>query len=169
MRIASRTAALGYLSVLRVVCCLALLLVLAPPVLAESEGEDGYAMGLWNGLMSPYCPGRVLIDCPSPNAEELRDWIGTQEAAGVPRAEVERVLYERFGDQILQAPRASGFGWIAYVVPALAVLAGAAIVTLFFRRRKAGPPAKTASANRAKSTIDPDIERAIDREMSEGA
>lgn len=146
-----------------------LLLALPHVATAAPEDDEGYSFSLWNGLMSPYCPGRVLIDCPSPNAEELREWIGSQEAAGVPRSEVERVLYERFGDQILQAPRASGFGWIAYVMPALAVLAGASIVLLFFRRRKTSSPHASSTSARARSTLDPETERAIDREMREGA
>jgi len=56
-------------------------------------------------LMSPYCPGRSLIECPSPDATELRLWIQGQEAAGVSRAAVEQRLFQEFGDQLRQSPR----------------------------------------------------------------
>ena len=29
---------------------------------ARAEGEAPFSMELWNGLMSPYCPGRSLMD-----------------------------------------------------------------------------------------------------------
>ena len=53
---------------------------------ACAEPARGWAYDLMNELMSPYCPGRSLIECPSPDATELRLWIQGQEAAGVSRA-----------------------------------------------------------------------------------
>ncbi len=76
-----------------------LMTLLAAPVLAEGD-PVGWAYELSGELMSPFCPGRTLAECPSPQADELRLWIITQEAAGATRAEVERTLYQRFGDSI---------------------------------------------------------------------
>lgn len=131
----------------------------ASPVLAAG----GYSMELYNGLMSPYCPGRTLMDCPSGQATELRDWIAAQEQAGRPRSEVEDELYERYGDVILQAPRAEGFGIAAYVLPIVAFLVGGGIVWVFLRRQAAGAPAPALAGPRA--TLDPEIERRIDEEL----
>jgi cytochrome c-type biogenesis protein CcmH len=119
---------------------------------------------LYDGLMSPFCPGRTLMDCPSSQAAELRDWITEQEQAGRSKEDVEAQLYAKFGDVILQAPKASGFGLAAYVIPAIGVVLGAALVVVFLRRQSlralAGRPAPAAGA-----PLDPDLERLIDEEM----
>jgi len=113
----------------------------ATPALAQEPDRGmGWGYHLANELMSPYCPGRTLNDCPSSQAAELKSWILAQEQAGRSQAEVETDLYARYGDVILQAPRAEGFGLAAYVLPVLAVLAGAALIVAFLRRQGPRPP-----------------------------
>ena len=131
-----------------------------PQVTAAGES---YALELYNGLMSPYCPGRTLMDCPSGQATELRDWIAGQEQAGRPRQEVEDELYAKYGDVILQAPRAEGFGLAAYVLPVIAFLIGGVIVWLFLRRQAAAGAG--AAQARPRASLDPEIERRIDEEL----
>jgi len=112
----------------------------------EGGGAASWGYGLANELMSPYCPGRTLNDCPSGQALELKSWILAQESAGRSQAEVEADLYARYGDVILQAPKATGFGLAAYVLPVLAVAAGAALVVVFLRRQGARAARATALA-----------------------
>ena len=69
--------------------------------------------------MSPFCPGRTLASCPSPQAAELVQWIVMQEAAGATREEVIEILVERYGEEILGAPPAEGITLWAYVFPVL--------------------------------------------------
>lgn len=138
------------------------LALLAAP--GTGAAEEPYALELYNGLMSPYCPGRTLMDCPSGQAGELRDWIAAQERAGRSRQEVEAELYAQYGDVILQAPRAEGFGLAAYVLPVVAFLIGGAIVWVFLRRQAAA----SAAAPRGPALrvpIDAELERRIDEEL----
>jgi hypothetical protein len=66
------------------------LCLFALPAGAQTEAE-GWSYEMWNDLMSPFCPGRTLADCPSDKAEELRQWIVDQEAGGrSPRASASR-------------------------------------------------------------------------------
>jgi cytochrome c-type biogenesis protein CcmH len=137
--------------------------LLATPAVAAAEEKPA---GSWHydlsqHLMSPYCPGRTLVDCSSSQAAELREWIAAQEQAGVSREAVEQQLYQEFGDVILQAPKASGFGLAAYVIPAIGLLAGGAFVALFLRRQAAGVPVAASAAGPS----DPELERRIDEEM----
>ena len=131
---------------------------------SAETGGWGYELG--NELMSPFCPGRALSECPSPNASDLRQWILDQEAAGRSREEVEAQLYERWGDQLRQAPKLEGVGLIAYAVPAGATLAGAAVVGFFLRRRRGeqGSPATVPEAP-AAPVEDPELQRLIDEEL----
>jgi cytochrome c-type biogenesis protein CcmH/NrfF len=128
---------------------------------ASSAAAEGWSRELERQLMSPYCPGRSLVECPSPQATELRMWIHAQEQAGVPRDEVEARLYQEFGDTLRHAPRAEGWGLWAYLTPALVVLAGGALVVWFLRG--GGPPGDPPPPG--PSQRDPELEREVDREL----
>ena len=136
---------------------------LAPQLsFAADEVAASWHYAVWNSLMSPYCPGRSLLDCTSSQAAELRDWIAEQEKAGRRREDVEEQIYQQFGDVVLQAPRARGFGLAAYVTPIVAVVIGAFVLAVFLRRQ--------ASAARMTPALpaappDPELDRIIDEEM----
>jgi cytochrome c-type biogenesis protein CcmH/NrfF len=51
---------------------------------------------IFSELMSPYCPGLMLADCPSPDAFELRAEIRARLAAGDPPAQVKENIRARF-------------------------------------------------------------------------
>ena len=129
-----------------------------------ADEKSGWGYQLSNEVMSPYCPGRALSDCPSPQAAELREWIVEQENSGVPRSEVEQELFRVFGDQLLQAPRAEGMGLLAYLVPALAFAAGGALV-VFFLRRQGSATVGGAPAPAPDAPSDPELERRVEEEL----
>jgi cytochrome c-type biogenesis protein CcmH/NrfF len=112
------------------ILCAALGLCFAPQAFAE----DSWGYDLGHDLMSPYCPGRTLATCPSPQAAELIQWIVLQEASGATRQEVLDQLVERFGDEILGAPKAEGLAIWAYVLPVLGFVGGGALAFLVLRR-----------------------------------
>ena len=133
----------------RLVGALGLLALLA--VVPPAGAEEAWSGEMVDELMSPYCPGRTLRNCPSPQATNLIDWILEQESEGRPRDAVYTQLLAEFGDEIRQAPEASGFGMVAYVIPIVAFLAGGAVVGVFLRRqgrRDAAAPDAPASAPR---------------------
>jgi cytochrome c-type biogenesis protein CcmH/NrfF len=130
-----------------------------------AQEPEGWAYDLANQLMSPYCPGRTLAECPSPQADTLRMWLIVQETAGRDRAEVEAELIERFGDAIRAAPRPEGFGLAAYLVPVLVFLAGGVLVGVVLRRftRVRPPPAAGVAPSQP---LDPELERQVDEELA---
>lgn len=142
-------------------CVLVVSVLLAFASAASAASDGGYSSELESELMSPYCPGRSLIECPSPQATELRLWIQAQEKAGVARGDVEARLFEQFGDQLLHAPRAEGWGLWAYLVPGLAMLAGGVLVLGFLRR----PAGALAAAPASAASVDPELAREIEREL----
>jgi cytochrome c-type biogenesis protein CcmH/NrfF len=143
-------------------------LALAGGALAAQEAAEppSWAYQLPHDLMSPFCPGRTLAECPSPQADQLRLWILTQAAAGASREELESALYQRFGDQIRSAPRASGWGWSAYAIPIAGFLLGGGLVVFALRRivRRGSSPAAAASPV-APPPGDPELERLLDEEL----
>jgi cytochrome c-type biogenesis protein CcmH len=148
-----------------------LVLVFAAPASAAEPAPapelEGWAYTLANELMSPYCPGRTLSDCPSPQASDLRLWIVAQEAAGASREEVEATLYERFGDEIRSTPKPEGWGLTAYVVPLAAFLAGGVVVVLFLRHvRGAETGSGLPEPAPGSAPPDADLERIVEREIA---
>ncbi len=182
-----------------VVCLVALLgLVLANGTVytaeaAEAaEAEDAavpasagssWAYDLAGELMSPFCPGRTVASCPSPQATEMIQWIAMQEAAGVTREEVIAILVERHGEEILGAPPAKGITLWAYVFPVLGFAVFGAIAFRVLRRIVA-PAAPASSVSAAPSEGSPsgggarpagrssdsdELARIIDAELAERA
>jgi cytochrome c-type biogenesis protein CcmH len=143
-----------------VACALAL-----QPASAADDAAQSWHYDSWNSLMSPYCPGRSLLDCTSGQAAELRAWIAEQEKAGRRREDVEAQLYDQFGDVILQAPKASGFGLAAYVIPVVGVAAGALVLVIFLRRQAGSVQSAPAAV---ATPLDPELDRLIDEEMRRG-
>jgi len=139
----------------------ALLVALVLLAAGFARADERWSEGLERELMSPYCPGRSLVECPSPQATELRLWIQAQEQAGASRESVEARLFQQFGDQLRHGPRAEGFGLWAYLVPALALAAGLALVVGFLRRQTRTVPSPTATA----APRDPELERRLDEEL----
>jgi cytochrome c-type biogenesis protein CcmH/NrfF len=62
---------------------------------------DQILQSLSNDLMSPYCPGRTIASCPSPQARQLEDHILAQAQAGKSREEIETALVDRFGQSMM--------------------------------------------------------------------
>jgi cytochrome c-type biogenesis protein CcmH/NrfF len=144
---------------------LGLALAALPGGSLRAQAKQGWAYDVMNELMSPYCPGRLLSDCPSPQAQTLRMWLIVQEAAGRPRAEVEAEVVARYGESILAAPRAEGFGIAAYAAPAAAFVAGGGLLLWFLRRQTRKSPAPLAPAPSA--AFDPELERLVDEKLAE--
>ncbi len=55
---------------------------------------------LSHDLMSPYCPGRTIASCPSPQARKLEAHILEQAESGKSREQIETSLVERFGSDM---------------------------------------------------------------------
>lgn len=158
---------------------------------ADASGaRSGWAYDLAGELMSPFCPGRTVASCPSPQATELIQWIAMQEAAGATREEVVAMLVEKHGEEILGAPPARGITLWAYVFPVLGFVGFGGVAVLVLRRivgpvasarpagvaaaapsAASGPiPASDESARAAGRSADADeLARIVDAELAERA
>lgn len=130
---------------------------------AQPESEWGYALS--NELMSPWCPGFALPDCSSHYAQELRLWILEQERLGRSEEEVRADILAKYGEKMLQAPRAEGRGILAYAIPAVVILAGLAVLVAFLRKqgRRAVPSSASPPA------VDSALLSRVDRELEDSS
>ena len=135
------------------------------PAAATTAGEaaaEAQARALFTEVMSPFCPGLTLADCPSPNAFTMRGDIERRLKNGESRQAIVNELVKTYGAQILADPSDTPIGSIVWGVPfALSVLAAAGLA--FFLRR--------ATRNRTNETIEslaesPQVRSRVDEELA---
>ena len=81
-------------------------------------------------MMSPFCPGLTLEECPSDQATRVRGEIDEMVSRGATNREIDRWIVANFGEVALARPGPS----LAWVVPPLVAVAGAAVVVVGLRR-----------------------------------
>ena len=135
-------------------------LVLMTIAAPASAAPEDVANDISNSIMSPYCDGVTLHDCPSRAAEELRAEILEWAEAGWSRDRIIAELEDRFGaDQISGTPATSGSGLLAWLLPGAVLLAGSAVAFVLARRwtrRPApteGPPVSAADRDRIEMEL----------------
>ena len=106
-------------------------------------------------IRSPYCPGLMLEVCPSPSAADLRDSIDVLARSGLSADSIVERVIATYGEEWRAVPRREGAGWWAWIMPALALLIGAAMIAFVLARRRGSAPAVTS----APDPTDQDAER----------
>jgi cytochrome c-type biogenesis protein CcmH len=128
------------------------------PTLAELEGQ----------LMCPICEGETLAQSDSPAAQRIKVEIQERIAAGDTRSEIKQRLVSEWGKRILAAPPRHGFDLIAWLLPLVGVLGGAAILGIlawgWTRAREPEPAPQRWSQN--GHPLGPDEERRLDEELA---
>jgi cytochrome c-type biogenesis protein CcmH len=121
-----------------------------PPNAADLEAE----------LVCPVCE-TTLDQSTAPVAERMKAFIRVRIAAGDTEQEIKDALVGEFGPEVLATPPKSGFGLLAWLLPLVAVLAGAIVIGLLIRswsRRRA--------SSEDDRPLDPDLERLVDDELA---
>jgi cytochrome c-type biogenesis protein CcmH/NrfF len=90
-------------------------------------------------VMSTWCPGLTLAECPSAQAAVLRQRIAARVAEGWTNRRIDAWLVGDYGEGVLGRPRSAA----AFLVPAAAVLLGGLAVALVVR----GRPGDTSSSS----------------------
>jgi cytochrome c-type biogenesis protein CcmH/NrfF len=85
-------------------------------------------------VWSPYCPGRLLVDCSTQQAAELRGEIARRVDRGDSGDEVLAWVRDEFGEAAVARPETSGFGLVIWLVPVLLFTIGGLVVWRFVSR-----------------------------------
>jgi cytochrome c-type biogenesis protein CcmH/NrfF len=126
------------------------------PPAVETEASK-----IFNSTMSPFCPGLLIANCPSPGAAQLKDRVREWLAAGISPDSVRAELYAVYGEQLRATPSAGGFGLLAWLMPGLGLLAGGLGIAWWLHRT--GP---RAAAGSAVPPLDPEAEARLERELT---
>ena len=137
----------------------AFVLALAAPALADPQDV---ANDISREMISPYCPGVTLHDCPSDNSRELRQRIIGWAENGMTKDQIWQRLEDEFGPGIRATPSAEGSGLWAWVLPIVAALGGIALAAFLAFRWSRRPPEKAGG----DGEVSPDQRRRLDVELA---
>ena len=90
-------------------------------------------------LACPVCEGQSVADSNSSQSRAMRQDIPRRIAAGQSDAEIRAFYVARYGEKVLETPSNSGLGILAWGIPALAVILGAASIFVAVRRWSRAP------------------------------
>lgn len=102
-------------------------------------------------LRCPVCQGESIEDSPAALAQEMRAIVREQLAAGRTPDEVKGYFVEKYGEWILLRPRARGWNVLVYVLPVVALLVGAVVITRATRRWATTSDTKAAGEVRTET------------------
>lgn len=125
----------------------ALLLVLSTLAVAAvsaqgSTPSDDQVNAIAKQLYCPVCENTPLDVCPTQACKEWREEIRSMLADGKSEAEIKQHFVDYYGARVLAEPPRTGFNWLVYVVPPIAIVAG---IFVLFRALKAWSQASTSS------------------------
>lgn len=100
----------------------------------EDPAEEARVNKLAAELRCPVCQGLSIYDSPSPLAQDMKDLIRSQVAAGASDEDVRQYFISKYGEWVLLEPRATGFNLVVYLLPFFGLLAGAVLIFVAVRR-----------------------------------
>ncbi len=129
------------LVVLGAALLVALFFVTAPPAIAPSSTPspsgnlDDETMRVAKNLYCPVCPGVPLDVCETQACQQWRALIREKIGKGETEEQIDQYFVEQYGERVLGAPRPQGFNLTIYILPVLAMVAGAGILYAAARHR----------------------------------
>jgi cytochrome c-type biogenesis protein CcmH len=142
---------------------LLLLALAALPAVAEEPLEET-ALRLETKLMSPCCMSGTVADHGSGIAIQMRREIRTMLGEGKTEREILDHYIAQHGPQILAVPEAKGFSLVAWLLPFVLLVAGAAglsVTMRYWRSHQRPTPALPAGP------VDPAYLERLQRELRE--
>ncbi len=160
------------------VLCLILFasLVAAAPAAAQeavdvalSPEQEATAKRLETKLMGPCCWTQPLSDAHlSEEVVLAKAQVRSLLAQGNTEQQVLDVFIAQYGQKILTKPRASGFNWLAYVLPPVGVALAGGVVLVAIRRWR-GPasstPVPVATPSSGPDAPDSEYRRRVQEEL----
>jgi len=107
----------------------------------ESTPTDDDVNAIAKDLFCPVCENTPLDVCPTQACKEWREEIRSMLADGKSEAEIKQHFVDYYGARVLSEPPRTGFNWLVYVVPPIAIVAG--IFVLFRALRAWSQPSAT--------------------------
>lgn len=145
---------------------------LSPGALGAQSGPQGKAEGevsrltmeLSDEIYSPFCPGKSLSMCPSPNAAKVRRDIQQLAKEGKDKEAIKQVILETYGEEfrIVEPPAQDNMGLLAAL--AIGLLAAAVAVVLLSRGLKSRGEGLSAKTPSGEDGVNEEVAEALTEE-----
>jgi cytochrome c-type biogenesis protein CcmH/NrfF len=122
------------------------------------------ATSVYQEILSPFCPGRSLNDCPSSKAHELKEEILVQLKSGASDQDVLTGVFAKIGDQYRAIPKSEGFGKMVWIAPLGFLTIGFLVAVAVVSKRRSCLLRTTTAAPCVPT---PEAPPSISREMQE--
>ena len=136
----------------------AVVLLAAAPARAQGPNLDDETNRIAKTLYCPVCPNTPLDVCSTQACAQWRALIKDKLQQGQTEQQIRDYFVAQYGEVVLGAPPAQGFNWLAYILPAIGILLGAAIAWITVRqwivRRGLGETAPAETPNIPKEYAD---------------
>jgi cytochrome c-type biogenesis protein CcmH/NrfF len=100
----------------------------------ESAGVINQAELIYSSVNSPFCPGRLLRDCPSRESSTLKEEIKDYLKQGISSKEVIDLLFKKYGESINATPDNSPIGVLFWIVPIIFIAIGTLVLRTFLQK-----------------------------------
>ncbi len=145
------------------VVAIAFLALLATAAYAQGPSIDDEVNRIGKSLYCPVCPNTPLDQCNTQACVQWRAQIKEMLQSGKTEEQIRDYFVSQYGERVLGAPPAEGFNWLAYILPAIGVLAGGVIVWFALRNRVRG----AATQSPESMPISSEYAERIERELKE--
>jgi cytochrome c-type biogenesis protein CcmH len=130
---------------------LAVVVVVAVVVLVARSGPSGApgprAARLENELACPVCTGESVADSNAPESRAIRLDVAKRIHAGQTDEQIRDAYVTIYGEHVLLTPSNGGLGVIAWGLPVIAIVLGAAGITIALRRSSRSPRLAATAAD----------------------
>jgi cytochrome c-type biogenesis protein CcmH len=130
-------------------------LLMAGVVVAQQPTpSDDQVNAIAKQLYCPVCENIPLDVCPTTACAQWRGLIREKLAEGWSEQQIKDYFVEQYGARVLGTPPARGLNWLVYLIPPVAILAGAYVLYHALRSWKRTPQ----PANDSSSPVKPQSE-----------
>ena len=113
------------------------------------------------------CPNLALYSCYCGTAERMRTEIGELIGKGLDSDAVVESFVEKYGEQVLAAPRKEGFYLTAWVMPILAVLGFGVLIVITLKRWSKKTAAVAGITSKNSDTVGGEYAKRLDEELKD--
>jgi len=134
---------------------ISLVLMLAAPAVMAQQGPTptlDQINAVARELYCPLCNGVRLDTCELQACIQMRQVISDKLAQGVPKEQIKQEFVAEYGPKVLGEPPSSGLDLLAWIVPIVAIVAGAAWLLYTARRWTRQPEPALAATPTAPGT-----------------
>lgn len=138
----------------------ALLCVLSTLAVASVSAQgstptDDQVNAIARQLYCPVCENTPLDVCPTQACKEWREEIRSMLADGKSEAEIKEHFVDYYGARVLAEPPRTGFNWLVYVVPPIAIVAGIFVLFRALRAWSQGTVPETGAGTEEDAAVPP--------------